>query len=180
MAETISTSSYERRVRISTRTNDVGSVEELHARFTGKTVTLTRVSTARKPKSFRLDEVELDQAFTALIAYKKWLLWHQDELDAAKILVYQDKLEPGDINFREEYHEDGQESYEIYRVEGWPKNGDPYLQHETIWEHVALEDLVEQIKDAQARVKEGTVQGETEGLDMKEGRDFTEHLYLSE
>ncbi len=85
-------------------------------------------------------------------AYLYWLKQRDATLKEAKSLI-KEKLQPGDVDFREEYGENGQETYEVFRVEGWPKNGDPYMQHETIWEYVSLEDLVEQIKDAQARAK---------------------------
>ena len=156
MTETIATNNYERRVRISTRANtDTGAIEELHARITGKAVTLTRVSTARKPKSFWISEEEINMLVAEQTAYLYWLKQREVTLKEAKALI-NEKLQPGDINFKDEYHSDGSldETYEIYRVEGWPKNGDPWLHEETIWEHVALEDLIEQIKDAQQRVKE--------------------------
>ncbi len=153
MTETIATNNYERRVRISTRANtDTGAIEELHARITGKRITLTRVSTTLKPRSFILTEEEINMLVAEQTAYLYWLKQRDATLKEAKALI-NEKLQPGDINFSEEYGE-SQETYEVFRVEGWPKNGDPYMQHETIWDHVAPENLVEQIKDAQQRVKE--------------------------
>lgn len=152
MTETIATNNYERHVRISTRTNDMGAVEELHARITGKSITLTRVSTKAKPKSFWISEEELDKLMVTRFTYKDWLRRREYILTEAQKLI-KEKLQAGDINFRDEYHEDGNDLYEVYRVEGWATDN-TYRERETIWQHVALEDLVEQIKDAQQRIAE--------------------------
>lgn len=155
MTETISTSSYERRVRISSRHNtETGAVEELHARITGKAVTLTRVSTARKPRSFWISEDELDKLMVTRYTYRDWLKRRDETLKEAKSLVNQGKLQPGDLNFREEYHEGSHdETYEVYVVGGYSADN-RYHEEQVVWEHVAIEDLVERIKDAQARVAE--------------------------
>lgn len=178
MTEVIATNNYERRVRISTRPNDAGAIEELHARITGKAVTLTRVSTKGKPKSFWISEDELDKLMVTRYTYRDWLKRRDETLKEAKSLAKQGKLQPGDINFREEYHEGAHdETYEVYTVGGWEHG--THHEEQTIWQHVALEDLIEQIKDAQQReAEQEAVQGKTEAdQEYEDTRKYMEHHY---